>query len=141
MSRASVILSIFSIAILPFFVGCNSQPAGPEMYEVSGNVTFDGAPLKEGRIRFRLTSGDQRAFEAEISDGQYSLETTAGSMQVEVRASRIVPGKFEQASPDEEPQPVGEMYIPEKYNAKTELSAEVSAGGENTFSFDLKSSS
>ena len=140
MSRFSV-SAILLLSCFLVFSGCNSEPEGPEMYTVSGNVTFDGQPLDEGRIRFRLTSGDQRAFESDIINGKYSLQTMEGPMQVEVRASRIVPGKFEQASPDDEPQPVGEMYIPAKYNAKTELTAQVTPDGENEFPFELTSGS
>lgn len=137
-------ISTLTLLVLPVLIGssgCNSSPEGPELIQVSGNVTYDGQPLEDGRIRFRLTSGDLRAFETDIVDGKYALETYEGPMQVEVRASRIVPGKFEQASPDDEPQPVGEMFIPEKYNAKTTLTAEVTPDGDNEFPFDLTSGS
>jgi hypothetical protein len=91
-------------------------------------VTFDGTPVETGRITFREVEGDKRAFSTEITGGKYELQTEPGKMTVEITASRPS-GKFDTSNPDEEPQPIGEMYIPEKYNTKTELTAEV---GEKT---------
>ena len=119
--------------------GFSDSEEGPQLYDVSGTVSFDGAPLETGRILFKPKDGSG-SFSAEITDGEYSLETAPGQMTVEITASRIIPGKFTSASPDEEPQPVGEMYIPETYNSKTNLRADITTAGENTFAFDLKSS-
>ena len=117
-------------------VGCSSAPEGEPVFPVSGTVTFDGTPIAEGRIQFRETEGDQQAFSGEIKDGKYSLEAQAGAMKVEVLASRPT-GKFDKSNPDEPPQPIGEMYIPAKYNAETSLTAEVKADGENVIPFEL----
>jgi hypothetical protein len=118
-------------------IGCG-QEDGPALFAVSGTVTFDGAPVEEGRIQFRDAAGG-RAFSAEIIDGSYSLDAEEGQMAVGITASRIIPGKFDTSNPDDDPQPVGEMYIPSQYNSKTTLSASVSAASDNTFQFDLKS--
>lgn len=122
-------------------VGCGGGgEQGPALYSVKGNVTFDGTPIEKGRIQFRVAEGEGRAYSAEIADGAYQLKTEAGKMNVEVTASRIVPGKFsEPASPDEEPQPLGEMYIPENYNTQTTLEAEVKASDDNEIPFTLTS--
>ena len=125
-------------AVLAFILmaGCNSAPEGPALYPVTGTVTFDGTPVTDGRIQFRKTDGDQQAFSGEIKDGKYSLEAQAGSMKVEIVASRPT-GKFDTSNPDEPPQPVGEMYIPAKYNAESSLTADVKADAENVIPFDL----
>ena len=57
-------------------------------------------------------------------------------MKVEIIASRPS-GKFDTSNPDEPPQPVGEMYIPAKYNAESSLTADVKPTGENVMPFDL----
>lgn len=121
-------------------IGCGG-PGGdaPELFPVTGTVTFDGKPISEGSILFRADGGTGAGYAAEIKDGNYEIETVPGEMKVEITASRIVPGKFgEAASPDEEPPPLSEMYIPEKYNTKSTLTAEVKADGENTIPFKLE---
>ena len=61
-------------------VGCG-RPHGPQRYRVSGNVTFDGKPLPQGRIAFDpvepVTFDGKRiggGF-APIRDGLYSTDT------------------------------------------------------------------
>lgn len=112
---------------LVMLVGCGAK-GGLDLHRVTGKVTFDGEPVKEGRILFRLVDGDQRAFSGTITDGLYTVDSLPGKMRVEITASRIVPGKFDTSNPGEKV-PVGEMYIPERYNAKSELTAEVPPGG------------
>lgn len=133
-ARKSFLLSCLTV-FAGFAIGCGGDE-GPATYPVTGNVTFDGAPVEEGRIQFTPVSG-ARSFAAEIKNGQFSLEAEPGQMKVEITASRLIPGKFDTSNPDDEPQPVGEMYIPAKYNAETELEAEVTASGPNTFDFAL----
>jgi len=116
--------------------GCG--PSGPNLHRVAGTVTFDGKPVEEGRIQFRAVDGDQRAFSGMIESGEYELETVSGKMSVEITASRIVPGKFDESNPGEKV-PVGEMYIPARYNSQTELTAEVPEGGAKQVDFVLTS--
>ena len=119
--------------------GCGGSTDAPDLFPVTGKVTFDGEPVEEGRIQFRQKEGSHRAFSGQIVKGEYRLEAEPGPMDVQIYASRPVPGKFDTSNPDEDPQPVGEMYIPEKYNSRSELTAEVSASAENNIPFDLKS--
>ena len=119
-------------------LGCGSGEDGPELYPVTGTVTFDGEPVSEGRILFRADEGTGKGYGGVIKDGTYTLEAVDGEMTVEILASRAVPGKFgEAASPDEEPPPLMEMYVPEQYNTKTTLTATVKPDGENTIPFQL----
>ena len=133
---ATILLFALLASITAFsLTGCGSPP-GLNLNSVSGNVTFDGEPVAEGRIQFRAVDGDQRAFGGEISNGKYTVETLPGKMTVEITASRIVPGKFDESNPDEKV-PMGEMYIPARYNSQTELTAEVPAGGVKQLDFAL----
>jgi hypothetical protein len=132
--RKGCLLSCLAL-IAGITMGCGGEQ-GPATYPVTGTVTFDGAPVEEGRIQFTPVSG-ARSFAAEIKNGQYSLESETGKMKVEITASRLIPGKFDTSNPDDEPQPVGEMYIPAKYNADTTLEAEITESGENKFDFAL----
>ncbi|MGI6417750.1 MAG: hypothetical protein ACOX1P_19015 [Thermoguttaceae bacterium] len=117
-----------------FLIGCG--PSGLKLNPVSGTVTFDGEPLPEGRIQFRAVEGDQRAFSGAIEQGRYTVETMPGKMAVEITASRIIPGKFDESNPGEKT-PVGEMYIPARYNSATELTAEIPSGGVKQLDFTL----
>lgn len=119
--------------------GCGGGGGGPKLYKTSGQVTFDGAPVETGRILFRMTSGDQKAYAAEITNGEYTIETLPGEASVEITASRIIPGKFDTSNPDDEPQPIGEMYIPAKYNSQTTLKATVAENNNNSTPFALTS--
>lgn len=116
--------------------GCSRPTGGRAEVQVKGNVTFNGTPVESGRILFREIEGSQQGFSGEIKQGSYSLTAVPGKMRVEITASRPIPGKFDYSNG--EPAPVGEMYIPKKYNAESELTADVQAGKTNSFPFDLK---
>lgn len=128
-----------TILLLPLVLsGCGSSAGGQELVRVTGSVTFDGVPVEEGRILFRMAQGDQKSFSGEIKAGSYEIETAPGKSVVEITASRPT-GEFDTSNPDDPPQPIGEMYIPEIYNAQTTLVAEVDPDGKNLIPFELKS--
>lgn len=124
---------VMSLAVC-MFSGCSSKPDGPETFVSSGEVNFNGQPVESGRVVFRMLEGDGRGFSAPIENGKFSIETYGGRMRVEVRASREVPGKFDYSNG--EPAAVGEMYIPMRYNAQSELVTTVPA--ESDMSFELQ---
>lgn len=128
-----------AVLFLPLvFTGCGASADGQELVHVKGSVTFDGVPVEDGRILFRMADGDQKSFSAEIKAGSYEIEAAPGKSVVEITASRPT-GEFDTSNPDDPPQPIGEMYIPEIYNAQTTLAAEVDPDGDNLIPFDLKS--
>ena len=131
--RTNRLTTFFALLATGMIFGCGSS--GLDTQPVSGKVTFDGQPIQEGRITFRGTGSDPRAFSAEIKNGEYQMEAAVGKVRVEVIASRPVPGKFDESNPGEKV-PVGEMYIPAKYNSQSELTAEVTSGS-NVLDFAL----
>ena len=130
-------LTLFSCCLL-LVSGCGGSPDGPELHFVYGTVSYDGELIEDGRILFRPMNGGA-AYSAPITQGTYEVETVAGDMRVEITATREVPGKFVQASPDEEPVPAGEMFIPDKYNVKSELTTIVKEDEDNDIGFSLAS--
>ena len=123
------------VASVGLFIGCG--PSGPETYTASGEVTFDGEPVTEGEIIFRAADGASGSWEARIENGSYKLETTPGAKRVEITARRKVEGT---ATADSgEPALSFQAYIPDKYNKKSELTANVTADGTNEFDFPLTS--
>ncbi|MFH1920174.1 MAG: hypothetical protein ABIP48_09855 [Planctomycetota bacterium] len=134
--RTRCMTTLLTLLATMTILGCG--PSGMDLHPVSGKVTFDGEPIAEGRIQFRALEGDQRAFSGQINNGQYELDTLPGKMTVEVTASRLIPGEFDESNPDEKV-PVGEMYIPARYNSETELTAEIPASGIKQLDFALTS--
>ncbi len=126
---------ILAVLVAAPLAGCG-RSSGLDTHPVTGKVTFEGQAIQEGQIVFRSLGTDPRAFGGAIKDGQYRLDAVVGNMKVEVRASRLVPGKFDESNPGEKV-PVGEMYIPAKYNSQSELTAEVKAG-KNEIDFELQ---
>jgi hypothetical protein len=122
-------LSLSAILLLAF--GCDSRPA---MYRVTGSVSFDGQPVENGEIIFVSVEKGTAPDAGRIANGSYDMLVKTGKKRVEIRASRpVVGGK---------PNPMGPVYhdyIPEKYNGRTTLLAEVTPDGENRFDYELKS--
>jgi len=99
-----------------------------------GTVTFDGRPVEGGEIIFVPVDKGVAPDAGRIDKGAYDLLVKAGNKRVEIRASRPVLGG--------KPNPMGPVYqdyIPEKYNARTTLAADVKPEGANHFDYELKS--
>lgn len=127
---------LLAVLVMAGGTGCGSS-GGLKEYPVTGAVKFDGQPVESGQILFRAAQGG-RGYSGAIANGVYQLKAEAGKMSVQITASRIIPGKFDETSNPGMKTPIGEMYIPARYNTKTELTAEVKAG-TNSIDFDLKS--
>jgi len=123
---------------LVLLAGCSSKPS------ISGKVNFDNTPVDEGSITF-LPEGGQRAegarATAEIKDGKYEIPSEKGPPPGKYRVEIF--WKKKTGKQIQNPTDPGTMIdeskqvIPEKYNVKSELTAEVKSGA-NTFDFDLK---
>jgi len=116
--------------------GCR-RPPGLDVHPVSGKVTVDGAPLAEGWITFRSLEGDSRGFAGRVTKGGYRAEAFAGRTSVAVAASRAAAGEFVSGSPDAEPQPKTEQFIPRRYNEETVLEADIPVGGIRGLDFTI----
>jgi hypothetical protein len=115
-------------------VGCGD--AADDSVPISGNVTFDGAPLPTGTITFLPTDGEGPSAGAEITDGHYETTAWPGSKQVTITARREKAGA---KSADPHAGPPTEQDLPKKYNTATELKADVPADGSDKINFDLQS--
>lgn len=123
---------VTSLVVLPL-VGCSSQSSGlPAVAPVTGTVTMDGKPLASATVVFE-SQGGHVAFGNTDATGRY--EIVAAGRQ---RGAIIGPNKVRISSQtDAPPGPGWRDPIPARYNAATELSAEVVAG-DNTFDFPLQ---
>lgn len=116
---------------LVLLVACGCGSAGPKLYDVSGTVTWEGQPLKDGDIQFTPADESLVPASAKIVDGKYALQAPAGAHKVEVRAVRA--GKFDPVMNAATPV----QYIPARYNDQTTLTADVKADGPNQINFPL----
>ncbi len=123
--------------------GCGAQTDEFPREAVSGTVTLDGQPLKEGTIQFMPdaqtsnggtgATGMIRAGQFEIpraegpSPGHFSVVILSGGGSDGITAATI-PGEG----------PIAKETIPARYNAQTTLSADIKPGGPNTLEFPLK---
>lgn len=109
---------------------------GPSEVVVSGTVTLDGKPLEEGNIAFRPlpATATSEATGVPIQGGKYQLKVRPGRYRIEITAARAAPGPTDPFGTTPPPK----SLIPEKYNARSELTEEVRAG-TNEFNFALTS--
>lgn len=115
-------------------VACQSGPAAPKKYNVSGTVTLDGQPLSEdGTIYFKtIATGDLDAIE--IKGGKFSGSTLPGDRRVEIVCYRIKMADFNGMKGE-----VKESLLPPRYNTDSTLTAKVTPEGPNQFTFELTS--
>ena len=108
---------------------------------VSGTVTYKGQLLEHGKIEFSPLDGQTTLMLAAIDNGQYRIAAkdglTPGKYKVMINAgqgaSRVPTGP-----PGSDLGPPPPEMIPERYNAKSELTADVKKGEPNVFDFTLK---
>ncbi len=120
---------LVSITLL---VGCGTVSDAPETATVKGTVTLDGKPLPEGNIVFDPIDGKGGSSAGVVKDGEFEFLSQFGSKRVSISDSRDSGIKGENG------ETVFESTIPEKFNNKSILTAEVKKAGENNFTFDLK---
>src|SRR5262249_48970193 len=110
---------------------CTSN--APKTYKVTGTVTWNNQAMPEGDIIFTPVEGNLTPDPGKISNGTFTVMVKAGKKKVQIFASR---------ESDKVDPAMGakrrEMYVPERYNAKTTLERDVTPDGENNFTFDLK---
>jgi hypothetical protein len=113
---------------LLLFTGCQSDP----FTDVSGTVTLDGNPLPEGEVIFLSPDNSATPSSGKIKDGQFKFRATRGPKKVQINATRDTGRK------EVDGWPIRESIVPDRYNTKTELTADV-GNGSNDFKFELKS--
>ena len=125
-------------AALHGVAGCSS---GPAYGDVSGEVTLDDAPLREGVVRFVPVDGNTPTASALIENGEFRLPVPAGNHRVEISAPKLPKGinsskEMKRGTVDEGA--ALEELIPQRYNTKSELTADVKKGA-NKVRYHLKS--
>lgn len=112
--------------------GCND----PNFGLVSGAVTIDGEPAKDGSIAFFPLDGKASTAGGVIADGNYSAKVPVGTLRVEIRVAKVVGEKKLYDAPNSPIQPLLAELLPARYNDASELQIEVAAGS-NEHDFEL----
>jgi hypothetical protein len=127
-----------TLAVAACMAGCSG---GAPYGDVRGEVTLDGKPLEEGVIRFVPIDGKTGTASALINGGNFSEKVPLGSHRVEISSPKLPKGitsakQMKRGTVDEGA--ALEEMIPERYNNRSELKAEVKRG-TNEVRYDLKS--
>jgi hypothetical protein len=115
---------------LLLIVGC--APAS-DFVEVTGNVTWNGAPMPSGMVVLHPVDSQVAAVGGQIRDGKFSVRGKPGKARVLIEAVRAT----DQVDPATGTK-LGEMYVPARYNSQSTLEVDVSSDGSNHFEFPLK---
>lgn len=110
---------------------------GPSTYTLTGTVTLDGNPLPEGYIAFVPLEASGAGGGATIKDGHFEVRAPKGKNRVEITASKKVPlpeGQLGMYGEKEEER----QYLPERYNFKSELEADVTSSTPLKFELNSK---
>ncbi len=126
----------WTIALTLLLVACGCGPSAPELYDVTGTVTFDGQPVTDGEIILFPIEAGQTPDAGPIKDGKFAFKARPGEKKVDIQAVRKDPTKTV-PDPVTGTRPALESYIPERYNTKTELTVEIGPG-QDPLEFDLK---
>lgn len=125
--------------------GCG-RGSGPERVVVSGEVTYRGKPVPQGRIRFTPLAGcPLPASGAPIIDGRYRADghggVPVGTHAVQIEAYESAAPKPGAAPPPMNPAlaKIGRrQYLPAKYNSQTKLEFKIDPGSRAVVrNFDL----
>ncbi len=66
-------LLILLVLVTPCLVGCGGASDRPELYKVTGTVTFKGAPVEQANITFSSKGSSRSALGVTDSSGKFSL--------------------------------------------------------------------
>jgi hypothetical protein len=111
--------------------GCS--PSSSDLVDVTGDVTWNNSPMPTGMVVLQPVDPKTPPSGGQIRDGKFRVQTKPGKMRVQIEAVRAT----DQIEPETGTK-LGEMYVPPRYNTRTELEADVTTAGPNHFEFALK---
>lgn len=151
--RLAFCSSVIALAVV-VAVGCSKvndkwSAARPKVSPGGGIVNYKGKPVEGATLVFSPENGTHAATGVTDANGRFKLSTfnpgdgaVAGKYQVTVTKVEMPPQTAAPASHDE-PTPAKappKFLVPEKYSKPeaSDLTAEVTDGGKNEYTFELK---
>jgi hypothetical protein len=140
--RFACLKSSATLFALAASFGCSAGD-GLNRQAVSGTVSCDGNPVATGAILFEpATYQSGTAVGATIRKGSFTIlkrdGPVPGTYKVRIYMSSGIQAAPAKGQTDRSPRPMVE-FLPEQYNAKTRLRADVSEARPNRFRFDVSS--
>jgi len=132
-------LTLVLLLLVGMSLGC-SEKSEIEKVVVSGHVTYNGTPMKKGRITlFPLEGTKGPVSGAEIRDGNYSIDSKGGvpvgKHRVEFHQFEVDPTRESRGLP---PPMVENNVLPAEFNVKSPYVLEVKSGSAIEKNYDLK---
>lgn len=115
-----------------FLSGCGDS--GPTPVDISGTVTFQGAPVENGKIFFADVNNSVATGTGNIKNGYYEAQIFPGEKRIRINASKKT-GKILDVMGTKVEEEV--EIIPLKYNANTTLVRTVEPDGVGVLDFSL----
>lgn len=134
MNTARLAAILMPAALLLLITGC-SQSDLPKLAPVTGLVTLDGEPYPNARVVFTPAQGRPAEGVTDTS-GKYQLQYMAGVKGVTPGHHTVTITTLYQAPENPDSEPPFVEPLPDKYHARTTLSADVAPEG-GTFDFPL----
>jgi hypothetical protein len=139
--RTPVPYLVLSLLAAAGLVGCGDDFGG--RMEVTGRVTLEGEPLKDGQIRFVPLANQGTEGGASIADGEYRVPRQNG-LKPGKYLIQITSGDGKTPAADEEAGAPGGStnivsfdLVPEDWNVTSKHEVEVKSSGSNKFDFDI----
>lgn len=140
-------MAMLSAGLTLMALGCGGS-SGPELINVSGTVTYQEKPVKDGVIKFIPAANSQTPSRTVvIKDGKYDAAGRAalgvGTYKIQITAYNGEPVATKSypvsdaESEKNEPKP-REQILPEKYNKKSEIEALTIKSGSEAITKDFK---
>src|SRR5262245_29598852 len=142
MPRARTVVGLLAgPLVLVLAAGCGKTGGGkPSPQAISGKVTLNKHPLKDGSVTFVSSDGVLRS--ASIKDGSYKFPKDqgllAGKYKVDIDSpDGQTPARDSTAPPGPGGNFASKNRIPPEWNEKSNHEIEVTSDGTNTFDFDI----
>ena len=78
-------LPLLLIVLVAAIAGCDGSTS---LYRVTGEISWQGAPVEDGQINFLPEDGNVHPTTAKIVNGRYDARVPAGVMKVEVHVQK-----------------------------------------------------
>ena len=118
-------IAVCSMTMLLCLVGCGRRS---ETIEIAGTVTYQGQPLRKGIVNFFPTDGKGRSASGIIADGKFTTRVAAGPKKVQIEGFKVVGRERAQpANPNSPVVNIEKQILPERYNVKSELTANITS--------------